>query len=337
VNKLSKGLPLNAFSDPAAPSLFSLDPGFRDPYVQHWNFGVQRELGFNAVWEISYAGSAGKKLYEFRNVNQPLPTTDPNADVDPRRPRPFLGSDLTYWCSCGSSTYHSLQTKVEKRFSNNLSFLGAYTFGKSIDEQSQASLGFDNSSSVRSEYNYRAEKSRSDFDQTHRFVGSYTYDVPFGRNLKGVAKVLGDGWQLVGIDSFTTGTPFTIHARTDFSNSGGDARPDSVPGVSNTPPAGRNRQQWFNPAAFTNPANGLFGNVGRNTLSGPGAISIDLSVFKNFPITERTKIQFRSEFFNLINHPNFRSPSTTYDGSNPGELTAAGTSRQIQLALKFLF
>jgi hypothetical protein len=337
VNRLSTGLPLNAFSNPAAPSLFALDPGFVNPYVQHWNFGVQQELGFNTVWEISYAGSAGKKMYEFRNVNQPLPTADPNADVDPRRPRPFLGSDLTYWCSCGGSTYHSLQTKVEKRFSNNLSFLGAYTFGKSIDEQSQASLGFDNSSSVRSEYNYRWDKARSDFDQTHRFVASYTYELPFGRNLKGAAKVLGDGWQIVGINSFTTGTPFTVHAMTDFSNTGGDARPNAVLGVSNTPPGGRSRQEWFNPAAFTNPANGQFGNVGRNTISAPGNISIDLSAFKNFNLTERTRIQFRSEFFNLINHPNFRSPSTTYDGSNPGELTTAATSRQIQLALKFLF
>jgi hypothetical protein len=337
VNQLSRGLPLNAFSNPAAPSLFSLDPAFRDPYVQHWNFGIQQDLGFNTVWEISYAGSAGKKLYEFRNVNQPLPTTDPNADVDPRRPRPFLGGDLTYWCSCGSSTYHSLQTKVEKRFSSHLSFLGAYTYGKSIDEQSQASLGFDNSTSVRSEYNYRWEKSRSDYDQTHRFVVSYTYEVPFGENLKGAAKLLANGWQLVGIHSFTTGTPFTIHAMTDFSNAGGDARPNAVVGVSDEPSGGRSRQQWFNPAAFTNPVSGQFGNVGRNTISGPGNVTIDFSIFKNFPINERARFQFRTEFFNLINHPNFRSPSTTYDGSNPGELTAAGTSRQIQFAIKLLF
>ena len=100
---------------------------------------------------------------------------------------------------------------------------------------------------------------------------------------------------------------------------------------------GRTRQEWFNPAAFTNPADGLFGNVGRNTISGPGNISIDFSIFKNFQIRERLRLQFRTEFFNLINHPNFRSPSTTYDSSNPGELTAAGTSRQIQFALKLLF
>jgi hypothetical protein len=338
VNRLSKGLPSNAFVNPSAPSLFSLDPNFRDPYVQHWNFGVQQDLGFNTVWEISYAGSAGKKLYEFRNPNQPLPTSDPNADVDPRRPRPFLGNDLTYWCSCGSSTYHSFQTKVEKRFSNNLSFLGAYTFGKSIDEQSQASLGFNNSTSVRSEYNYSWEKSRSDFDQTHRFVVSYTYDIPFGHNLKGAAKLAGDGWQIMGIHSFTTGTPYTIHASTDFSNAGGDARPNAVIGVSTTPPGGRGPDEWFNPAAFTNPTQqGVFGNVGRNTISGPGNISIDLSVFKNFPINDRVRVQFRSEFFNLVNHPNFGGLSTTFDSPSAGQLTTAGASRQVQFALKFLF
>jgi hypothetical protein len=337
VNRLSGGFPANAFTNPAAASLFSLDPAFRDPYVQHWNFGIQQDLGFNMVWEASYAGSAGKKLYEFRNVNQPLPTTDPNADVDPRRPRPFLGNDLTFWCSCGSSTYHSLQTKVEKRFSNHLSFLAAYTFGKSIDEQSQASLGFDNSTSVRSEYNYRLEKGRSDFDQTHRVVVSYTLDLPSRDTWKGATKAILGGWQLIGIHSFTTGTPFTVHARTDFSNTGGDARPNVVLNVPTDPSGGSSRQEWFNPAAFTNPVNGQFGNAGRNILSGPSNVGIDLSLFKNIPLRERLHLQFRSEFFNLINHPNFRGLNTTYDSSNPGELTAAGTSRQIQFALKLLF
>jgi hypothetical protein len=337
VTRLSQGLPLNAFDNPAAPSLFSLDPNFRDPYFQHWNFGVQQNLGFNTVWEISYAGSKGTRMYEFRNPNQALPSADPNAPVNPRRPLPFLGSSLTYWCSCGSSTYNSLQTKVEKRFSNNLSFLGAYTFGKSIDEQSQASLGFNNSVGVRSEYNYRWDKALSDFNQSHRFVVSYTYELPFGRNLNGVAKVLADGWQLIGIHSFTTGTPYTITASTDFSNTGGNARPNAILGVSQTPPGGRNRQEWFDPAAFTNPASGLFGNVGRNTLTGPSAVGIDFSLFKNFPLNERSRIQFRAEAFNLINHPNFGGLSTTYDGSSPGQLTTAQAGRQIQLALKFLF
>jgi carboxypeptidase family protein len=337
VNQLSKGLPANIFAEPAAVPLFSLDPNFRNPYVQHWNFSVQRDLGFNTVWEISYAGSSGKKLYEFRNANQPTPTPDATIDYDSRRPYPFLGNDLTYWCSCNSSTYHGLQTKVEKRFSNGLSFLGAYTWGKSIDEQSQASLGFDNSTSVRNEHNYHVEKSRSDYDIAHRFVVSYTYNLPFGRDRQGAAKLLLDGWQLIGIHAFNTGTPYTIHASSDFSNADGDSRPDRIPGVSDVPSGGRIREQWFNPAAFTNPGDGQWGNVGRNVLTGPGLVSVDFSLFKTFPITERWKLQFRSEFFNLINHPNFRGLDTTFDSPSAGELSAAGAARQIQFALKLLF
>jgi hypothetical protein len=337
VNQLSKGIPSNAFAQPAAVPLFSVDPNFRNPYVQHWNFSVQRDLGSHTVWEVSYAGSSGKKLYEFRNVNQPTPTADATSDTDSRRPRPFLGNDLTYWCSCNSSSYHGLQTKVEKRYTNGLSMLGAYTWGKSIDEQSQASLGFDNSSSARNEYNYRAEKGRSDFDIAHRFVLSYSYDLPFGRNKTGAAKMLLDGWQILGIDSINTGNPYTIHASNDFSNAGGDARPDVIPGVPVVPSGGQNRQNWFNPAAFQNPRDGLRGNEGRNTLSGPRTINFDLSVFKTFAFTERWKMQFRSELFNLFNHPNFRGLDTTFDDAAAGQLNSAAASRQIQFALKLLF
>ncbi len=229
-------------------------------------------------------------------------------------------------------------TKIEKRFLRyGLSFLGFYIFGKSIDEQSQASLGFNNTAGVRSEYNYRWDKALSDFNQTHRFVVSYTYDLPFGRNLKGAGKFFADGWQVIGIHSFTTGTPNTIQASTDFSNTGGNARPNAVLGVSDTPAGGRNRQLWFNPAAYSDPASGQFGNVGRNTVTGPSNVGIDFSLFKNFPVTEKSRVQFRAEAFNLINHPNFTGLSTTYDSSSAGQLTTAQSSRQIQLALKFLF
>ncbi|HEY2932905.1 MAG TPA: TonB-dependent receptor [Acidobacteriota bacterium] len=337
VNQLSRGLPANVFSRPTAAALFSLDPGFRNPYVQHWNLSVQQDLGWSTVWEISYAGSAGKKLYEFRDANQPTPTADGSIPTNSRRPRPFLAGSLTYWCSCNSSTYHSLQTKAEKRFSNSLGFLAAYTWGRSIDEASQASLGFDNSVGTRDQRNWGAEKARSDYDITHRFVVSYTYDLPFGRDLQGPAKVLLKGWQVLGIHAFNTGNPFTVSARTNFSNAGGDTRPDVIAGISLKPPAGRSREQWFNPAAFRNPAPGNWGNAGRNTASAPGLISVDLSVFKNFEFTEHKKLQLRTEFFNLPNHANFRGLSRSFDSSNPGELSSALPGRQIQFALKLIF
>jgi hypothetical protein len=342
-NQLSQGYPLDALSNPAAPSLFSFDPGFRNPYVQHWNMSIQRELGWNTVWEASYAGSAGKKLYEFFDANQAAPTTDPNSPANDRRPRPFLGTGLTYWCACNSSTYHSLQTKAEKRFSNNLSFLGAYTFGKSLDERSQASLGFGTGDGFRDPINHRDwEKGRSDYDVRHRFVVSYTYLLPWGQNSHGATKLLLNGWQLIGIHSFMTGTPFTVRAQNDFSNAGGDsnARPNVVPGVSVIPEGGQTRDHWFNTAAFTNPELGQFGNVGRNTLSRPNQTTIDFSIFKNFQITEGIKLQFRTEFFNLPNHPNFiGSPGSfrSFDSSSAGVLTQAAPGRQIQFALKFIF
>ena len=110
-----------------------------------------------------------------------------------------------------------------------------------------------------------------------------------------------------------------------------------VAGVSLDPPSGQHREQWFNPAAFQNPAPGKWGNAGRNIATSPGLVSADFSVFKNFQITERNRLQFRAEVFNLPNHPNFRTLSRTFDASNPGELTSAAAGRQIQMALKYLW
>jgi hypothetical protein len=174
------------------------------------------------VWETAYAGSAGNHLYEFDDVNQPTPTPDTSSPINSRRRRPFLGASLTYWCSCDSSTYHSLKSKVDKRLSNDLSFLGAYTWGKSIDEVSQASLSFSNDGGIRNQNDRRAEKARSGYDIAQSFVTSFTYTVPFARDLTSrPAKLLLDGWQSSA--SFNTGFPFTVFALQNLSNAGGDS------------------------------------------------------------------------------------------------------------------
>jgi hypothetical protein len=180
---LSQGFPLNALSNPSLPPLFSLDPHFTNPNVMHWQFSITH-------------------LYEFRNVNAVPATSDPNAYYQDLRNRTYLG-DLPYWCACNSSTYHSLQTKVEKRLSNGLSFLTAFTFGKSIDEQSNASLGFHSGGGFRDNSNPEWEKGPSDFDQKYRFVNSLSYSLPFGQgkrflNVKGVANAIVGGWELQG-------------------------------------------------------------------------------------------------------------------------------------------
>jgi hypothetical protein len=346
VNNLSQGFPADALTNPNQLFLFSLDPKFRNPNVQHWNLSVQRELGWNAVWEIAYAGSKGTHLYEFREGNPIAPSSDPTADSAPRRPFAALGDlgDISYWCACNSSHYHSLQTKVEKRFSNNLSFLTAYTFGKAIDESSQASLGFASGGSARNPAHPEWEKARADFDITHRFVNSLSYEIPFGKGKKfgsgmsNLADFLVGGWELQGIQSVNTGTPRTIRGHSLCNCTADDRRPDRVAGVPLIP-SNQNASNWFNPAAFTDPAFGTFGNSGRNIISTATQVNIDTSIFKDFRVTEGKKLQFRSEFFNMINHPNFKSNSlnVNYYSASAGQYTAAWPSRQIQFALKFIY
>jgi acyl-coenzyme A thioesterase PaaI-like protein len=342
VNNLSQGFPADTLTNPDAPSLFSLDPKFSNPQVQHWNLSVQRELGWNAVWEVAYAGSKGSHLYEFREGNPIAPSSDPTADSAARRPRPYLG-DLTYWCACNSSHYHSLQTKIEKRFSNHLSFLTAYTFGKSIDETSQASLSFATGGGARNPIHPEWEKARSDFDIRHRFVNSLSYDIPFGKGKKfgsgmsSLADFIVGGWELQGIQSFNTGTPRTIRGR-GLCNCSGENRPEVVAGAS-IYPSNQGPSNWYNTAAFVDPAFGTFGDSGRNIITTANQLNIDTSLFKDFRITEGKKLQFRSEFFNMINHPNFRSSSLNvrYYQASAGQYSEAWPSRQIQFALKFIY
>jgi hypothetical protein len=343
VNQLSQGFPLDALANPSAPGLFSLDPNFKNPYVQQWNFSVQQDLGWNSIFDIAYAGSKGTRLYEFRNANEATPSTDPNSDINARRAYPFIETGFSLWCSCSSSTYHSLQAKVEKRFSTGLSFLAAYTFSKAIDEQSNASLGFNNGGGFRDTRYPSEEKGLADFDVRHRFVLSATYELPFGKGkhfasaMNGFGNAILGGWELQTVTTAQTGTPRTVVANIGVSNADGENRPD----VSGTAwiPQNQGPNNWINPNAFQTAANGTFGNTGRNTVETAGLTNEDLSLFKDFLLHEKLKLQFRSEFFNLANHPNFRGTSlnTTWGQASFGQYSAAQPSRQIQLALKLIF
>lgn len=351
VSQLSNGFPANALTNPSSFSMFSIDPHLRNPYVQQWNLTVQHELGRNSVLEVAYAGSKGTRLYEFRNANEATPTANPNSDINSRRPFPFIPSDFWLWCSCGSSTYHSLQTKVEKRLSNGLSFLAGYTFSKSIDEQSNASLGFffystqtDPGGFWRDSRHPWEEKGPADYNVAQRFVYSMSYDLPFGRGKAFAANInpffndIIGGWELQTVISLQTGEPRTVVANVGVSNADGENRPDSLPGVSWVP-KNQGPLNWINPAAFTTATAGTFGDVGRNTITAAGIISVDLSLFKNFNVWREAKVQFRSEFFNLVNHPNLQAYSlnTAWGQASFGQYSAAAPARQTQIALKLIF
>jgi hypothetical protein len=303
-------------------------------------------LGWNTMLEVAYTGSKGTHLYEFRNINEIPASPNPSADYNAERLRPYLGNDLTFWCSCDSSTYHALQSKLEKRLSNGLSFLTAFTYGKSIDEQSQASLSFHSGGSFRDNNNPEWEKGPSDYDQKYRFVNSVSYTLPVGKgravlgNLHGIGNALIGGWELQGIESWSSGLPYTITEAVDQNNNTGDTeeRPNRVLGVP-LYPSNQNASEWFNPAAFTLQPFGTYGNSGRNIIWTSPQLQIDTSLFKDFALKERAKLQFRGEFFNMINHPNFRANSlvSSFDAAGAGSFTAAQPGRQIQFALKLIY
>ena len=356
IPNLSGGFPANALVDPNTPVFFSVDQHLLTPYMQQWHLDVERQLPGDSVFEISYAGSKGNKLYIFLNGNQAAPSPDPNAPLAPRRPVPTLDTGIDSFRSQGASSYNSLQSRFEKRFSHGLQFLASYTWAHSIDNASNANLGpTQNNSDFRYFRNTRAEFGNSDFDIRHRFSGSFLYELPVGhgKHFMGdaqgaVNQIVGD-WQVASIVSIATGNYYTVlDSNGSFSNSDGGAggvsqRPDQV-GDPNAHPCVPGT--WFNTCAFADPALGSFGNVRRNTIEAPGYRTWDFSLFKSFKTTEKTNLQFRAEFFNILNHTNFlfaktgpQNPnnSTILGTAQFGFLTAARAPRQIQLALKFSF
>jgi hypothetical protein len=347
---LSSGFPANSLTDPEPPPLlFSLDPKLVTPYMQQWHFSTQYQLPSDTVFEATYAGSRGLKQYIYLNGNEAAPNPDPNLPFADRRPFPLLDHSIGWFRSAGKSNYNSLQLRAEKRFSRGLTFLASFTWAHALDIASNADLGAQNNGDFRDFRRPEREYGNSDFDVRRRFVFSYLYELPIGhgkRALGGASGVLNQivgGWQVGGITSISTGNWFTIVDSNGVANSDGQQRPDLVGDPRATPCAA---QTFFNTCAFADPPAGSLGNVSRNSVQGPGFQVWDFSVFKNFPITERTKVEFRAEFFNVFNHPNLQFAksgpqnsinTTTFPSPEFGFLTAARDPRQIQFALKFSF
>jgi hypothetical protein len=323
----------NNFPYPYPASATAFERNLRTPYIQQWNFGIQRQLGKSRLAEIDYVGSKGTRLIDSRNINQAAPSTNPEN----LPPNPYF-SDVDIVESNANSIYHSLQARFEQRLSNGLSALASYTYSKSIDDASGFFTTTGDPNFPQNSYDLSAERGRSDFDIRQRFTLSYAYDLPIAKGHRWLG-----GWQSFGVLTFQTGQPFTVmlvedndNSNTGFSNLGYGAnnRPDVVgnPHLSNP-----GAQEWFNTNAFAVSPYGTFGNAGRNILSGPGLATVDFSIVKNTRVTERVNAQFRAEFFNLLNRTNFNLPDNFLGDSTFGQITSAQDPRRLQLALKFLF
>lgn len=314
-------------------TLNSIDPHSRTSYTQQWNFSVQREFPRSVSLTVAYAGTKGTKLENRPDINQPVPGTTPIAQ---RRPFPrfqaILDSQNGY-----SSIYHSLQVTGERRLAQGLNLLLAYTYSHAID---QASAHYIVAQNIR---NFAAERGNSDFDVRQRFVASWTWDLPIRPS--GAWKVPFGGWQLNGIVSLYGGLPFSVQSATNTLNIGSGTRADRL-GSGELPSSERTIDRWFDTAAFTAPGPQRFGNSGRNILRGPGTRQADLSLFKEFYFSSdrNRRLQFRAEFFNITNTPQFNNPASTIGAAGVATIRSAGspltfqrTQRQIQFALKLYF
>jgi len=348
-----------------------IDPNFDNPYVQSYNLNIEEQLTPSTGLTVGYIGSKGTHLRIARNINQqelvggalvrPFPTL---SSASPIRPSANLGN-ITEVTSGANSDYNALVVELNRRLSHGLQLISSYTYSKSIDENSLNSQGV----ILQNSLDLANGRGLSDFDARHRFVISGFYELPFHGNR------LVSGWEVGTIVQAQTGNPLNVTTSignftgTTALTAGGGLRPDHLAPVGAT----GNPAQWFtNPVVCTestqtgvvipqplcsatpNAAFGLpfgatppgdhFGNLGRNVLRGPSFVNTDLSLVKNTKLTERLNLQFRTEAFDVFNHPNFGNPNLNAQSGTFGVITSTrfptgdfGSARQLQISLKLQF
>jgi hypothetical protein len=296
------------------------------PQVVQWSFDLQRRIFYGMVLSVGYVGSKTSHLDNTVERDTVAPAFNTNSTIQQRRPFPTVNDDgvirqltrLRFFDSGGNSWYQGLHLNLQRRYNNGFSFAIAHTFSKTLMEGYGRNEGDGfNSNTYQDPYNRAAEKGRVGFDVTHNFVANFVYEIPTGDMFKkGIANAVLGGWQVNGIVTLRTGFPFAVTQGSITNNgSGAPVRPDRVAqgSLSNA-----TVNQWFDPDAFhlvscvnaALPETCHYGNSGMGILEGPGFKNIDSSLFKNFRITERVKLQFRTEFFNLFNTPQFARPNT---------------------------
>jgi len=348
------GLPLTLndpfpsfFPFPLPDSALAIQRDLRTGYMQHWNFNIERQFGERGVLEVAYVGSKGTKLLTARDINQPQPSALPPGLPFVPRPNPRL-DDIDLLESRANSNYNALQARFQQRLSRGFTTLASYTWSKSIDDASNFFSSAGDPNFPQNSYNVAAERGRSNFDVRHRLSVNYSWNLPFGHGQKylddnGWLTTMLTGWETYGIITVQSGRPFTVALLSEIDNSGtgrsilGFGANDRPNVVGNPDLSNRTTEQWFNTSAFAFPAPGTFGNAGRNILDGPGFQTVNVSLMKNTALSERFKLQFRAEAFNLFNHPNFNLPDNFLGSPTFGRITSARDPRHIQFGLKLLF
>ena len=320
----------------SAPNVTALGLPLKAGTAHRFSFGVQHEVMRSTILDVSYVGTRGLRLMRPLAINNAAPGSVPTG-TNVNLLRPYLGwGNITQRQTSSGSIYHALQVSLKHRLGKKL-FVGiAYTWSKSIDNSSSERGGSD---IPPDSTDARAERGLSDFDRRHIFTGNFIWSLPAP-----IRSPFFRGWQISGIARMWSGRPFDVVMSQDVAGIGAtqNQRPDVIADTRGP----RTIEEWFNREAFARPASGTFGNMGRNSIIGPGVDKWDLALFKNFQVTERWKLQFRGEFFNALNHPSFNalgtSLNTTAARVNPtvnsfAVITGSRDARVAQVALKLYY
>jgi len=331
----------------------------RWPYVQNWLVSVQREIFKDTILEVAYNGNHSLRLPILGDYNEAAPNA-PGATlaVQARRPDQSFGA-ITWVDPAGDNHYNGMSVRFEHRFTQGLYVLNSFTWSKAVGDSEQALEYFSNATAANPQniYNLGAETGPSSFDVKLLNVSSVVYNLPFGKggkyfsNVNPIANQLIGGWQLSSINTANSGLPVNVYyspsTANDVTGLTAEYRGQAIlrPNVSCTGGTGSNGQStaqmlltYFAGCTFsTPPASAPFGNLGRNAFRGPSLEQWDLAVNKDFFLGEKYKLQFRSEFFNILNHTNFAPPNQQSNSASFGQITSAFPARQIQFGLKFLF
>ena len=313
---------------------------YQTPLAYDWNFAIERQLPGNWLARAAYVGSHASHLMETVELSPIVPAT--KQHLYPQY------SDIAMEQQDINSSYNSLQLTAQKRFSRGFTLLANYTWSKSIDDLPN---GQDITTVVSGGNSpipwylpgrHQFDTGPSEFDHTHRFVGSFVWQLPMLANSNAFLRYTVGGWQLSGLFTAQSGGPLTITAGKDQSGTalGTDRAQLLSTTVYGSGACGSVKPcvDWLIPSSFGLPPVGTFGNLGKGALRGPNLITYDGGLFKEFPFrSERMRFQFRAEFFNLFNRVNLNNPATSYSGSGFGRITGAGDPRIGQLALKFVF
>jgi hypothetical protein len=325
----------------AYPAMSPFQLNFRNAFIQQWTADVQHQLGSTWLFDVAYVGTRGLRLVQETDPNQPVNLTSASAANAASTlaqcsagacPQPYAPyPNFAYTQSSGSSIYHSLQVKVERRFSKGLSVLGSYTYSKSIDTSSGPFMDTRDANFPQNSYDVAAEKGLSDFNVPQRLSLAYLWAMPFGNSLvktdnRPLNTVIRN-WEVGSVLTVQSGSPFTpivtgdISGADEFNNPTVQADTDR-PNVASSHyyPSKKTPQEWVSPSAFSLPEQFTFGNSGRNILRGPGLGSCDFSVLRNFRLAESGKLQFRAEMFNIFNRANFDIPQRTVNSPSFGQI-----------------